>query len=331
MFGQNAVNSETKFMLKPHTLLTGINGFVGKHLANLLLKHGRNVYGIDIQEKCMVPGVTYFQMNICDHDSVRRICEQVKPAEIYHLAGVASPSGFHLTPNSSFQINIMGTISMLDAMRTVSSNAVILLVGSSTEYNACFSESGFSEKNPLEPTSFYGVSKYVSEIIGQYYVRHHNLNVCFTRSFNHTGPGQSPSFVCSDWARQVAEIEVNNAVPEISIGDINNTIDFSDVRDVVDAYRLIMEKGKKGEPYNVCSGKGVNLEYILHYLLAKSSSPISIRVQTDKVSGQNTHTGCVGENRKLRQETGWSPAIPIEKTLDDLYEWWVKELEVKKY
>ena len=115
-------------MLKPHSLITGVNGFAGKHLATLLLKHGWNVYGIDLQEKYMAQNVTYFQVNVCDHESVRRICDQVKPLGIYHLAGVAYPAGFHLTPYNSFQMNIMGTISVLDTMRTESNSAVLLLV-----------------------------------------------------------------------------------------------------------------------------------------------------------------------------------------------------------
>jgi GDP-4-dehydro-6-deoxy-D-mannose reductase len=317
-------------MKQPPALITGVNGFAGKHLAQLLLKHGWNVYGIDMQEKCAVPGGMYFQVDICDHESIRRICGQVKPKGIYHLAGVASPSGFHLTPYNSFQINIMGTISMLDAMRTVSNEAVLLLVGSSTEYKTLDLHNALSEKSHLEPTSFYGVSKYAAEIIGQYYVRHHNLDVRFTRSFNHTGPGQAQQFVCSDWARQIAGIEVNGAAPQIRVGNINSAIDFSDVRDVVEAYRLIMEKGKKGEVYNVCGKNKINLSFILEYLLKKSSANITVSMDQTKVAAPNSTAEIIGANDKLYEQTGWSPKIPFEKTLDDLYEWWVDELNGKK-
>jgi GDP-4-dehydro-6-deoxy-D-mannose reductase len=314
-------------MPKPHTIITGINGFAGKHLAKLLLKHGWNVYGIDMQEKCMAPGATYFQVDICDHESVRRICDQVKPDGIYHLAGVASPAGFHLTPYNSFQINIMGTISVLDAMRTVSRSAVLLLVGSSTEYQTNDLHNSLSEKSPLDPTSFYGVSKYVAEVIGHYYVRHHDLDVRFTRSFNHTGPGQAPNFVCSDWARQIANIEVNGALPQIHVGNIQVAIDFSDVRDIVEAYRLIMEKGKKGEIYNVCGKNKINLSYILEYLIKKSSANITVSMDHNKVAAPNSTAEIIGANTKLCEQTGWSPKIPFEKTLDDLYEWWVDEIK----
>jgi GDP-4-dehydro-6-deoxy-D-mannose reductase len=313
-------------MLNNRSLITGVNGFVGKYLAKLLIGKGREVVGLDIQENSYLPDITYFSADICDNDVIAGILQEMRPREIYHLAGVASPSDFHSTPFSSFKINILGTVSLFDAMRAIRSDAVLLSVGSSTEYKTVNLHNSLSETSPLEPTSFYGVSKYTAEIIGQYYVRHHNLDIRFTRSFNHTGPGQAPKFVCSDWARQIAYIEVNGALPQIHVGNINVAIDFSDVRDIVEAYSLIMEKGTKGEVYNVCSRNKINLSYILEYLIKKSTANITVSTEQNKVVAPNSTAEIIGANNKLCEQTGWSPKIPFEKTLDDLYDWWVDEL-----
>jgi GDP-4-dehydro-6-deoxy-D-mannose reductase len=304
-------------------LITGINGFVGQHLAKNLLEKGHEVYGVDIQERCFVFGCTYFQANICNNELIAEIVHKVNPSAIFHLAAVASPSGFHSTPFSSFQINIMGTISIFDAMRTQCSTATLLSIGSSTEYKTSDLHNSLPETGLLEPTSFYGVSKYTTEIIGQYYVRHHNLDIRFTRSFNHTGPGQGSDFVCSDWAKQVAAIEIKGATPEITVGNIDAAIDFSDVRDVVEAYAVIVEKGQKGEVYNVCSRNKINLNYILEYLIKKSKADITVSLKSNKVAAPNSTAEIIGDNSKICKQLGWSPKIPFEKTLDDLYDWWV--------
>jgi len=317
-------------MSSERSLITGINGFVGKHLAKHLLGKGHEVFGIDIQETCAVSGCSYFQANICDNAVIDRIFHKVNPTGIFHLAGVASPSGFQMTPFKSFQINIMGTIAVFDAMRTQCAAAKLLTVGSSTEYKTVDLHNSLTEVSPLEPMSFYGVSKYTVEIIGQYYVRHHGLDIRFTRSFNHTGPGQGPEFVCSDWAKQVAAIENKGATPQITVGNVNVAIDFSDVRDVVEAYALIMEKGKSGEVYNVCGRNKISLNYILEYLIKKSASNITVATDKNKVAAPNSTAEIIGDNGKLCRETGWTPKIPFEKTLDDVYDWWVEELKKKK-
>ena len=147
-----------------------------------------------------------------------------------------------------------------------------------------------------------------------------------TRSFNHTGPGQSPRFVCSDWARQVAAISRGIADPVITVGDLSATIDFSDVRDVVDAYRLILERGKPGEVYNVCSGNGVDLSWILGYLCDKAPVPVVVKHADGKLRAHKSSVKMIGSHEKLTGHTGWRPAIPLQRTLDELFAWWVEEL-----
>jgi len=307
-------------------LITGINGLVGPYLARHLSSHGREVIGIDIHEKCMTEGIRYLQADICDSNGIKNIFNTVKPREIYHLAGISSPQEFNHKPYGSFQINLMGTISLFEAMKDLDHSPIMLAVGSAKQYQSSGYSGKLLETSDLAPNGYYGVSKNAVEMIAKFYVSQYNLDIRLTRSFNHTGPGQSTQFVCSDWAHQIASIVSQKASPVLSVGNINAVMDFSDVRDIVEAYRLIVERGKKGEVYNVCSGKGTPLKYILDSLTTKSLSAISVSVQKDKVNDFASNNQLIGDNSKIFRETGWHPKIPIEKTLDDLYTWWLEKL-----
>jgi GDP-4-dehydro-6-deoxy-D-mannose reductase len=309
------------------SLITGINGFVGKYLTTDLLSRRRRVVGIDLQKNSPLSDIDYFSADIRDADLLSQIIKKTQPSEIYHLAGISYPPQFNTDQYPCFQINILGSVALLDAIKNNCPRSVVLMIGSSKEYRRRNDRALISEQIPLDPSSFYGISKYFSEIIGRRYALTYGLDIRFTRSFNHSGPGQSPQFVCSDWARQIALITSNKAQPQLSIGNINEVIDFTDVRDIVEAYRLILEKGNKGEAYNVCSGKGISLKYILDYLIAKSTSIISVVEQKEKIEVHGNSEEFIGDNRKIIGDTGWSPKIPIEKTLDDLYNWWLTEIK----
>jgi GDP-4-dehydro-6-deoxy-D-mannose reductase len=305
------------------SLITGINGFVGKYLADELVSKGRKVFGIDIQENSSLPGIDYFNADIRDVPSLSRILKETRPLEIYHLAGKSYPPQFNSDQYTCFHINLLGAVALLDAIKSNCPQAKVLMVGSSKQYENKINQTLISEQTPLNPNSFYGISKYFSEMIGRRYAQTYHLDIRYARSFNHTGPGQSPQFVCSDWAHQLALINSQKAPPELSVGTINEVIDFSDVRDIVEAYRLILEKGKRGEAYNVCSGKGTSLKYILDYLTSKGSLAVSVVTRQDKIEANAIYKEFIGDNRKIFKDTGWLPKIPIEKTLDDLYSWWL--------
>ena len=309
-------------------LITGINGFVGKYLAEHLLAHGRIVHGIDVQDATVIPGVGYTRVDICDMVAMQNLVSAVKPDELYHLAAVSSPSGFHRTPYSSFQINIMGTIAVFESMRIAVPHAVLLVVGSAKQYQCYGEEMPLRETSIQNPASFYGISKYTAEILGRYYVKEYALDIRFTRSFNHTGPGQASDFVVSDWSRQVAGIVLGQHKPEINVGDTSASIDFTDVRDVVRAYRMILESGAAGESYNVCSGKAVPLKYILDYLKKKCSVPVEVKIQTQKAAkSMAPGISVVGDTEKIYTSVGWKPEVSIETTLDDTCVWWVSALK----
>ncbi|HON09356.1 MAG TPA: GDP-mannose 4,6-dehydratase [Chitinispirillaceae bacterium] len=307
-------------------MITGITGFAGKWLSEYLIGCGYEVYGIDKGPSCSITGANYSQISILDSDRLSDYLSSIKPDEVYHLAAISFPPEADKSPRSSLEVNIIGTVSVLDAVRKGSPDARTLLIGSSKEYSRESISEQFTENSNPDPVDFYGVSKYCAELIGMQYVRRFEMDIRFTRSFNHTGPGQSPLFVCSDWAKQVAGISLGLSEPVISVGNLQSTIDFSDVRDVVRAYHQILDKGIKGEVYNVCSGKGYTLNWILEYLTGKSRVKIDIRTEEKKLQIHGTRGRIVGDNSRLTVQTGWRSRIPFEKTLDDIYDYWYTHL-----
>jgi GDP-4-dehydro-6-deoxy-D-mannose reductase len=307
-------------------LITGINGFAGRHLAALLSGNGRRVAGVGVERACSIPDVPYDVVDITDFEAVSRAFERRCPQEIYHLAGASFPAESDATPRIALEINITGSVSVLDAMKRYCPSAKLLMIGSSKEYDVTAQNPVPEDARP-NPTNFYGISKYAAEIIGLQYCRQYGLDIRFTRSFNHTGPGQSPLFVCSDWARQIALAELGEGRAEIHVGDCGVEIDFSDVRDVTRAYFLIMEKGAPAGMYNVCSGTARKLSDILEYLVGKSKKRIVIAKDDRKLRKVKTYRILAGDNTKLCRETGWMPQIPFEKTLDDLFEYWTRNLQ----
>jgi len=310
------------------SLITGITGFVGGYLTERLRKAGQKVAGIDQWPSCRLDNVDYAQINILDTGAISQFMAKCRPSRIYHLAGISYLPDADATPRHALETNIIGLIALLDAMRRSCPDARMLVVGSSKEYGSEVISENLKESMHPDPTDFYGISKYAAEMLGRQYVRQFDLDIRFSRSFNHTGPGQSPRFVCSDWAKQVAEIELGKAPPRMTIGNTDQEIDFSDVRDVVGAYFAILEKGRKGEVYNVCSGSCVSLDRILRYLLEKSSRRIAVQHIEQKVRAHKASSKLAGDNTRLRA-ISWKQRVPIEKTLDDIYAWWMKELKRK--
>lgn len=300
------------------TLVTGASGFVGKHLVKELIEAGHEVFGIGTRATVNTTLVNYIQLNLMDKEKVSYVLKDLKPDYVYHLAGVTNVKYSWENKAETLMVNTIGTLNLLDAIRDYSPNSNILTVGSSEEYGPRYDINvPLNEEEKLEPVTPYGISKSTISMLVRQYDKVYGLNVKHARPFNHIGPGQSKGFVVSDFAAQINEIEKGKANREIKVGNLSAIRDFTDVRDIIKAYKLIIDKGETGQIYNVCSGTGVQIEGILKLLIKLSNVNISFEV--DPTLYRPTDIPFyVGDNRKLQGQTGWEPIIKLEDTLNDV-------------
>ncbi len=306
--------------------ITGIAGFVGRHLAAHLTAEGHEAVGCGLpagrRPEAFPAGVEIHEADVCQRERVRTLIKEVRPDRIAHLAARSSVAESLRDPEGTFAVNAGGTVSLLEAAAAAAPGARILVIGSAEAYGEVREEDlPLTEDRPLRPLTPYGISKAAAEQVARFYGRTRGLEVTVARAFNHTGPGQEPTFVCSDFARQIARIEAGQARAVLRVGDLTARRDFSDVRDVVRAYVLLLEKGNSGEVYNVCSGKAWSIGETLEILRGQAGRPIA--VEADPTRGRSEDVPVlVGSYAKLQGATGWSPRIPLERTLGDLLDYW---------
>jgi GDP-4-dehydro-6-deoxy-D-mannose reductase len=299
--------------------ITGINGFVGKHLVNFLLSKEFEVFGIDISDNFEGDNrVKYYKANILDLDKLKQIIDEIKPKHIFHLAGFSSVKKSFEQPELCKKINISGTKNLLDSILEANINPKILIISSADVYGIPKSVP-IPETAELNPISPYGESRKEQEELCREYME--KLQIIISRSFPHIGPGQQPIFVASDFAKQIAEIEQGKKESIIKVGNLEAKRDFTDARDVVKAYFLVLEKGQPREIYNVCSGNTYLIKDILNILL--SLAKVKITVEQDPTKMRPSDIPILqGDNSKFVNQTGWHPEIPIEKTLKDILDYW---------
>ena len=307
-------------------LITGITGFVGRHLRSLFRPPGDSVFGTSYPDQPLPDEADVFFLDMRWERDVYEIVKEVKPEAVYHLAALSNVGHSWEKRRETLETNLLGTLYLLEAVKKFTPGARLLFISSSDVYGFGAGDGSthpgiLREKDGARAANPYAFSKLACELLSDFYVRIENLDVVMTRSFPHTGPGQGPDFVCSDWARQVARIERGSAEPVIRVGNLDCERDYSDVRDTVRAYVLLMRKGRRGEIYNVCSGLGISLRKILDLLLSFSDTKIKIEVDKRKLRKVDIPL-LVGDNSKLRADTGWKPEIPLEKTLRDLLADW---------
>ncbi len=306
--------------------ITGATGFAGRHLTEALLASENFVCGTSYPQP---PPPGQDRIYHLDLRSEREVFEAVKlarPDWVFHLAAVSNVRQSWEKKKETMETNILGTFFLFEAVKKFSPGARILFISSSDVYGVCPGEEGaaikpLAEDDPFQLVSPYSLSKFGGELMAGFYRRAEGLDVVIARPFPHTGPGQSPDFVCSDWARQVIQIERGNQVPVLRVGNTEVSRDFTDVRDAVRAYILLLEKGKTGEVYNVCSGRATALREILEILLSAASKEVRVEQDPEKLRKVDIPS-LVGDNRKIRMETGWEPVIPLERTLADLLDYW---------
>jgi GDP-4-dehydro-6-deoxy-D-mannose reductase len=303
-------------------LVTGATGFVGQHLVRLLLSRGHTVFATYLS----APAEWEFAAELvsCDvrnADSVRRIVAETRPHNVYHLAAQSSPSQSLEQARDVYDSNFWGTYNLLDSARQVAPKARILVVGSGQCYGEVRSRKPLAESAVLSPRNPYALSKAAADMLGGQYYFGFGLHVILARPFNHTGPGQQAGFVCSDYARRIVDIELGNERPVLRIHDSGARRDFTDVRDVVRAYELLIEKGQPGEAYNVASGRTITVRQIVSILVSFCSRPIQISEKHDDVVPGNI-ANLYGSPRKLCRATGWKPRYNMRQTLRELFEYW---------
>lgn len=308
--------------MTPKVFITGATGFVGRHLSRLLRDRG-----IDISGTCFPDEPGPEDTGICRVDlrSAEHLSEalgRARPDWVFHLAAQSNVRRSWENRQETLETNVMGTSNLYEAVRRSAPSARLLFISSSDVYGVISpGEKNFREDDPVQAVNPYAYSKIAGELLSRFYVQVEKLDIVTARSFPHTGPGQASDFVFSDWARQVARLEKGLAEPVITTGNLAVRRDYSDVRDVVRAYVLLMEKGRTGEVYNICSGRTVSLKEALEILLSLSKPRVEIRQDPSKL--RKTDIPFLGGDcSKLRGETGWTVGIPLEQTLRDLLEYW---------
>jgi len=312
-------------------LITGINGFVGSHLAEYLLANtdwhlsgtifGRidNIEGI--RDRLML-----FPAELSREQVVDYVLEETEPAYIFHLAAQPIPSASRSNPWFTLENNIRLQLNILEGVVRLGLKCRVLVVGSSEEYGAVQpSDLPVVEETPLRPLNAYGLSKITQDYMGLQYYLSHDLPVIRVRSFNHIGPRQRAGFVTADFARQIAAVEAGLQEPTVAVGNLDVSRDFSDVRDVVRAYHLLMLSGKPGEVYNVGSGQAHSIRELLELLLGLSRHPIQVRQDPDRVRPADVPCLTCDASR-LHRDTGWKPRIPFEQSLHDVLDYWREQM-----
>ncbi len=296
-------------------LVTGASGFVGRHLVAHLRAAGDDVAMFD-RAGADDDGAGVASLDVTDAVAVAAAVRDVAPDAVYHLAarshvGESWDAGDELT-----RVNVGGSAAVVAACRATNVTRV-LVVGSAEEYGPVTDGHGpVGERTPLAPLSPYGVSKRDAELVALAEWTDHGVPVVGVRAFNHTGPGQAPSFFVPGFAERIARAE-RAGTDEIVVGNLDSVRDFTDVRDVVRAYRLLVQHGEAGEVYNVCSGEGVRIGDLAERLLARSARPLRLRVDPELVRPVEVPV-FVGDPAKLVATTGWARTVPLDRTLDDV-------------
>jgi len=309
-------------------LITGITGFKGSHLADLLLSEGIEVFGI-ARWRARLDNVEHLKgrielipADLRDGFSMRSAVEKVRPDWLFHLAAQSFVPESWKAPHETLYTNAIGTLNVLEAVRQVGCNTTIHVAGSSEEYGLVHpEETPIKETNPLRPMSPYGVSKVAADLLSQQYYRSYKLGVIVSRSFNTEGPRRGEVFVTSFYAKRIAEILKGKRNSILELGNMEAARDFSDVRDVVRAFVLLVQKGQPGEVYNICSGKSWKIQRLVDYLVQISSVQVGYTVDESLMRPSDVPL-LLGDCSKFVAATGWSPTIPFETTLSDLLAYW---------
>lgn len=306
-----------------NALIVGGAGFVGGYLAEHLKKN--EYYNVAVTK---MKGTDFrhgdykiYDMDLLGTEEINSVLSDFNPDIIFNLAAQSSVALSWSNPNLTVDVNINGCINLLEAAKKLKKRPRIILIGSGEEYGAVGDNIPIAENTPLRPMNIYAASKACQAMMGSIYVQAYGMDIIITRSFNHTGPGQPPHFVVSDFCKQTVEIEKGLKPAVMSVGNLSAKRDFTDVRDIVKAYSLLALKGKPGQVYNVGSGKAIVVREILDRVVSMSSA--NIKIETDETKIRPIDVPVIeADISKLKRDTGWEPVIPLERTIADTMAYW---------
>jgi len=308
-------------MLAGTTLVTGATGFAGGHLLDKLADHAPLVAWYRPKGRAPDPSrhLDWRPVDLLDEAEVARALDEAMPSEVFHLAGAPQVAASFRSSVEHLQTNVMGTHNLLDAVRKAGRPCRVLVVTSAQVYQA--SDEPIDENAPLVPGTPYGFSKLAEDRLAERAFADDGLDVVIARPFNHSGPRQSEAYAVSSFARQIARIEAGLAAPELLVGNLDTRRDMTDVRDVVEAYDLMMRTAPAGRAFNICSGRAWRMSDLLDELLHLARVPITVRTDTERLRPSDTPV-LQGDATRIRSELGWAPRIKVEQMLSDSLEWW---------
>ena len=311
-------------------LIIGAAGFVGKHLIDHLVEICWEVSATRLPTETIDTRIPVFELDILDPPAISALLKEINPECIFHLAAQSSVAVSWEQPALTIDINVKGVANLLEAVRRIPKPPRVLLIGSGEEYGYVSPEDiPIIEETSLHPGNIYAATKIAQGMLGQIYARAYGLEIVIVRAFNHIGPGQSDTFAIPNFCKQVAMIEAGLSPPIIKVGNLEAKRDFTDVRDIVRAYRLLAEKGESGVIYNVGSGRAVSIGEMLEKILSLSKTEITVEQDPSRMRPADIPI-IEADISRLCRMTGWKPEVLLEMTLAEILdEWRVKVINYK--
>lgn len=316
--------------MKKKVLITGVSGFAGSHLAEHLVKQGRyEIFGTYLSDasldnlEAVKNTIALTKIDLVDTDKTFRLVKKISPGLVFHLAAMPAVDDSYKIPTATITNNVTAQINVLEGLRNQRvRDCRILVVSSADVYGKVLPKDlPIDEETLMMPTNTYAVSKIAQDFLGLQYYNTYGLNIIRARPFNHIGPRQATGFVVADFAKTIALIEKGKIKPVMEVGNLDSKRDFTDVRDMVRAYSLLLEKGTCGDVYNIGSGVSYKIKDILAMLLSLSKAKIAVGINSVFLRREDAPDRLC-DNRKFVALTGWKPTIPIEKTLAETLDYW---------
>lgn len=307
-------------------LIFGVSGFVGDYLAKEFAQNGYTVYGSDVTENPATSSdITFYKGDLLDATVIEKIVTEVEPDVIVNLAAISSVGVSWNIPQTTMSVNVVGALNILEAARRCSELPKVLFVGSSEEYDV--SEQSITEDMALNANNPYGISKMAQEQFAELYRQRYGMKIYCVRPFNHTGVGQKDTFVLPSFCKQVAEIQKSGKPGVMKVGNLAAKRDFSNVKDIVRAYRMIVESDDCTKVYNVGSGEAYGIDEVLDYIISLCDQDVQVETDPERFRPIDTPRICC-DYTLIRETLGWEPQYSIFDTVKEMFEYYVAEEDV---